>query len=253
MTSAFKILLSNVGYARGINGCLGHHMRYAHRHIFCPEDVQREVMNQLASLIAEEDPDICCLVEIDNGKLTSSNFSQLEALVNKDYAYFDIENKYGKTSLLRSLIFTKGKSNAFIAKANYEHEKVYFDYGVKKLIYKIKIKEGLTLFFAHYSLNKSVREKQILQTDALIESTPGEVIVLGDFNVLSGLQELTPLLEGKELLLMNDAEQPTFTFHKRELVLDLCLCSKEIAQRTELRVIPQPYSDHAALIATVRL
>jgi hypothetical protein len=76
----------------------------------------------------------------------------------------------------------------------------------------------------------------------------GEVIFLGDFNILSGLEEITPLLDHGRFVLLNQQDIPTFFFHKRKLVLDLCVCSRTIGKKAVLKVIPQPYSDHAALI-----
>lgn len=245
-----KILLSNLGYARGINGCLIHHMRYAHRHVLCSELVQRQSLDQLAAIMQYEEPDICCFVEIDKGSFDTRSFNQLEHLLTDDYPYFDVENKYGESSILRTLAFTRGKSNAFIAREPHPFEKVYFDHGTKRLIYKIHFAKEITLFFAHFSLKKAVRQQQLLQTRDLMRDTEGEVIFMGDFNVLSGLEELAPLRD-EGLMLINKPDAPTFTFHMRRLVLDLCLCTPGVAARTSLRIIPQPYSDHAALLAEV--
>ena len=57
--------------------------------------------------------------------------------MNEKYHFFDIENKYGQASRLRSLPFSKGKSNAFLAKQKFDYEKIYFHHGTKRLIYKI--------------------------------------------------------------------------------------------------------------------
>lgn len=247
-----KILMSNLGYARGINGCLTHHIRYAHRHLYCTPLVQAQVLGQLSHIMKAEQPDICCFVEIDKGSFDTSRFNQLDHLLSDDYPYYDVENKYGEGSILRSLAFTRGKSNAFISRTKLAYEKIYFTHGTKRLIYKIELEEGLTLFFAHFSLKKLVRTRQLHQTRDLMHETPGEVIFMGDFNVLTGLNELSPLIKDEGLVLLNNADTPTFTFHMRKLVLDLCLCTPSVAKRTSLRIIPQPYSDHAALFAEVQ-
>lgn len=252
MQPSTKILLSNLGYARGINGCLIHHMRYAHRHVMCSELVQRQSLDQLAAIMEYESPDICCFVEIDSGSFDTRRFNQLAHLLTDDYPYYDVENKYGQGSILRTLAFTRGKSNAFISRKAHPYEKIYFTHGTKRLIYKISIRDELTLFFAHFSLKKAVRQQQLLQTRDLMHDTQGEVIFMGDFNVLTGLDELKPLTHDEGLVLLNQPDAPTFTFHKRKLVLDLCLCTPAIAQHTSLRIIPQPYSDHAALLAEVQ-
>jgi endonuclease/exonuclease/phosphatase family metal-dependent hydrolase len=248
----FKILLSNLGYCRGIDGRLTQHIFYAHRHFYCTPTAQNHSLQQLNALIAREDPDICCFVEIDKGSFTSAGYNQIQALINEKYVFYDIENKYAQASRLRSFFITKGKSLAFIAKRAFSHEKLYFRCGTKRLIYKIDLDETLTLFFAHFSLNKVVREKQILQAGELMRSAVREVIFLGDFNILTGINELDPLLKQGPFVLLNREDIPTFTFHKHRLVLDLCICSKGIAERANLKVVSQPYSDHAALVLEVR-
>lgn len=250
--NSYRILLSNLGYARGIGGQLSHHVLRAHRHFYCSPAVQKQSLRQLSAIIAEEDPDICCFVEIDKGSFTSAGFNQINVLADEKYPYFDIENKYAPGSHLRSFFITKGKSNAFMAKQNFLHEKIYFSHGTKRLIYKISLDAQLTLFFAHLSLNKAVRSRQIIEIKKLMEEVAGEVIFLGDFNVLTGLTELLPLVDQSSFVLLNREEDPTFTFHKRKLVLDLCICSKSLVKRAHLKVIPQPFSDHAALVLDVR-
>ena len=244
------ILMSNLGYARGINGALDSHVRHAHRHIYCSLPVQRDVLRQLSDIIATENPDLCCFVEIDKGSGGAKAFNQMDALINDAYPFFDIENKYRLKSIWRSVAFTRGKSNAFIAKRNYTFEKLYFSHGVKRLVYKIQVEQNLTVFFAHFSLQQRVRTQQLQEVAQLMNGTPGEVAFLGDFNILTGLSELKPLLAHGHVLLNRD-DVHTFHFHKRKLVLDLCICSASLAERATLKIIPQPYSDHAALLLTI--
>lgn len=248
---SYTILMSNLGHAIGINGGLAHHLRYAHRHVYCSPAVQQKSLRQLSTLIEQEDPDICCFVEIDKGSANSANFNQLESILGAHYRHFDIDNKYGQSSRLHRLSFTRGKSNAFMSKQPLAFEKLYFDHGSKRLIYKLRLDENTTLFFAHFSLNKDTRFKQLLHMRELIQHTEGNTILMGDFNVLTGLQELAPLLNENNMVLLNREDRPTFTFHRRKLVLDLCLCSHPLANASELRIIPQPYSDHAALLLKV--
>jgi len=242
------ILMSNLGYLRGIDGRLIQHLLYAHRHFYCSVDIQKRSLQQLIALMEEEDPDLCCFVEIDKGSSTSANFNQIEMLISDKYPFFDIENKYAHDSKLRQLPRSKGKSNAFVAKHNYVFEKMSFEYGTKRLIYRIELRAGLTLFFAHFSLKRQVRAQQLLQLRRMLAETQGEHILLGDFNILTGLGELQPLLRDSEHVLLNKEDVPTFTFHRFVRLLDLCICSKTLASRIELKVIPQPYSDHAALL-----
>jgi endonuclease/exonuclease/phosphatase family metal-dependent hydrolase len=101
-------------------------------------------------------------------------------------------------------------------------------------------------------LNRKVRAQQLQEVRELIDGTPGEAIFLGDFNILGGFKELEPLLHN-DLVLLSSNEQPTFTFHLFRKVLDICICTRNIAPHCHLRVIPQPYSDHAALVLEIDL
>jgi endonuclease/exonuclease/phosphatase family metal-dependent hydrolase len=245
--------MGNLGYLRGIDGTLKQHIAYAHRHFYCTEASQQKCLAQLREIIERETPDICCFVEIDQGSGHSAHMNQLEHIINEQFPYFDVDNKYGEGSRLRSFSLTRGKSNAFISRTKLAFERLSFAHGTKRLVYKITLAEGVTLFFAHFSLKKKVRVLQLQEIRQLIRETGGEVIFLGDFNILDGLQELTPLLQQDQLVLMNREDCPTFTFHRIKKVLDVCICTPGIASRVALRIIPQPYSDHAALLVDVTI
>lgn len=245
------IFMGNLGYLRGINGSLAHHVRYSYRHFYCSRAVQEAALQQLAETIRHQNPNICCFVEIDQGAGHARAFNQLERLASEQYAFFDIENKYGPSSRLRSLALTRGKSNGFLARQKIHYEKIYFTHGTKKLIYKLAITHGITLFFAHFSLKKATRMQQLAQIRNLMQETHGEVILLGDFNILGGFDELLPLLHNSNYVLLNERDTPTFRFHTLRLPLDLCICTKTIAQQAHLTIIPQSYSDHDALVVTI--
>lgn len=246
--SAIRILFSNLGYARGINGALKHHLLYAHRNFYCTATAQNKVLQQLKALLTHENPDLCCFVEIDQGSFSSGGLNQLTTLVNQQYAHAHIANKYSPSSRLSTFFLTKGKSNAYLSKQNYPHQLLYFSHGYKRLIYRIQVEPRLTLFFAHFSLNKLVRAQQLRDMKILMRAETEEVILFGDFNILTGFSELDVLLQDTPYVLLNRPDQPTFTFHRKRLVLDLCICSPGIASRAALKIIPQPYSDHAALL-----
>ncbi|MBY0407869.1 MAG: endonuclease/exonuclease/phosphatase family protein [Rickettsiales bacterium] len=242
--------MGNLGYLRGINGSLVHHIAFAHRYFYCTAGAQAKAVQQLKAIIEREVPDVCCFVEIDQGSGHSAHVNQLEHVVNEHYRYFDIDNKYGADSPLRKFSLTRGKSNAFISRRELPFERLHFTHGTKRLIYKLQLEGELTLFFSHFSLNRKVRHMQLMQIRQLIRDTPGEVIFLGDFNILDGFVELAPLLQD-ELVLMNREDSPTFTFHKSSKVLDICLATPGVAKHIDLRIIPQPYSDHAALLVEI--
>lgn len=247
----YKVLFSNVGYAKGIDGSLGHHIRFFGRHFYSGTSVQQQVLSQLKAIITQEDPDLCCFVEIDSGSLHSARFNQIDALVDESYAFHNVAGKYGEESWLSRALFHKGKSNGFLSKTQLDFNHLYFRNGSKRLIYHVRLPDQISLFFAHFSLDWKVRKLQMEELRAFLAETPGEVIILADFNIWRGFGELAPLLEDESLMVLNKEDEPTFMFHKRKAALDLCLVSKSLADKAKLTIVPQPYSDHAAILLEI--
>lgn len=245
---SYKILFSNIGYGRGIDGSLMGHLRRFHHHFYMPVDAQKQALSQLKNIILCENPDIACFVEIDRGSLYSARFNQLEMILDDVYAFHNIADKYGEDSYWSRMPLHEGKSNAFVSKQELAFEKLFFKSGTKRLIYKVLLPDGVTLFFAHFSLSRATRLKQMHEMRTLVKDVQGPVMILADFNIMGGFVELAPLMEGLDLKILNDESEPTFFFHRRRKVLDLCLCSSTLADRSRLTIIPQPFSDHAALL-----
>lgn len=241
-----KILFSNLGYAKGIGGDLRTHAKRAFRHVYQTQNMQLKVLTQFRAIIEREKPDVCCMVELDQGSLHSSYFNQIKALMCEEYCVHDITGKYGEQSPLSRLPFHRGKSNAFIARQPYAFTHRYFSHGSKRLIYQITLRENLTLFFTHFSLKKHVRQQQFAEIIAFMTETPGEHLLLADFNILNGPGELE-IFYRHGYRLLNKPDEPTFTFHRWRHMLDLCLSSSGVGGGT-LQIIPQPFSDHAALL-----
>lgn len=247
-----KILFSNLGYATGINGTLRQHAGKALRHAFQTKPMQNKILAQFRAMIAQHKPDLCCVVEIDQGSLHSGYFNQMEALKSADYPFFDIADKYGPGSRFSKLPFHEGKSNGFLARQAQTFSHHYFQHGTKRLIYKIALQSDLTLFFAHFSLNAKTRANQFVEMKRMAEQEPGGVIIFGDFNIFTGPHELKHLLEGDFLCLLNTPDIPTFRFYRWQHTLDLCLCSPSLMDGFRLQVIDQPFSDHDALLLEAR-
>jgi endonuclease/exonuclease/phosphatase family metal-dependent hydrolase len=244
-----------MGYAKGIDGSLRQHVGYFGRHFYSAIPVQEQVLSQLKSIIVKEDPDLCCFVEIDRGSIHSAGFNQIEALLDARYAFHDIADKYGRESYLGRLPLHHGKSNALMAKQKLPFERLYFRHGTKRLIYKVLLPPEnmgkIQVYFAHFSLIKSTRMRQFEEVEKIMRGAEGEIILLADFNILEGFKELKPLLKSEELIVMNKEKDFTFNFSGRRLALDLCLCTRTLASRLEIKIIEQPFSDHAALLVNV--
>lgn len=248
----YRVFFSNIGYAKGIDGSLWQHMCRAGRHVYCSVPLQQQVLGQLKTVINTQSPDICCLVEIDRGSFHSAYYNQMDFLLgDKQYPFHDVSDKYGPSNWLSLMPLHRGKSNAFLAKNELPFERLYFASGSKRLIYRIELENGIHLFFAHFSLNRDIRKLQMKELHDIVKKSSGEIMIMADFNIMDGFKELEPLMNGTDLKVMNDADTHTFSFHRYRWTLDLCLCSESLAKRTKLHVIPQPFSDHAALMAEI--
>ena len=246
-----KILFSNIGYARDIDGSLNHHVWRVGRHFYCAVPVQESVLRQLKAIIAAARPDVCCFVEIDEGTGYPYGLNQIEALKDEEYPFHDAAGKYGPGNWLGQMWLHKGKSNGFISRMPLSFERLYFTRGGKRLIYRLTLPGGLHVYFAHFSLSRKTRMFQMEELRARILQEKGEVMILADFNIMGGFQELAPLLQGTDLHVLNEEQHHTFTFFQSKYALDLCICSAALAATTRLHIIPQPFSDHAALLVEI--
>lgn len=245
-----RILFSNLGYARGIDGSLGQHMLRFPRNFYVTKAAQQKTLSAFKALLLEHGPDLCCIVEVDSGSMHSANLNQMTPLLGPDYPFHDIADKYGENSRLGRLPLHQGKSNAFLARREFPFARLYLRHGTKRLIYRLTL-PGFTLFFAHFSLKAPVRALQLAEMRRLVDETPGGAMVLGDFNTMLGFGELKPLVNDGALQILNREDEPTFLFHRKKLALDLCVCTQKLAVRTKVQILPQPFSDHAALLVEV--
>jgi endonuclease/exonuclease/phosphatase family metal-dependent hydrolase len=248
MRQSHTVMMSNIGYARDIDGSLAAHIVKSYRHLWCPPSVQRRVLRQVKETILQQQADICCMLEVETGRPSLLATNQHQLLMDEEYCFGDAENKYLESSRLRQFPFTYGKSNGFIARRDYAYQKLFFRRGTKRLIYRVQLEEGVSLYFTHFSLNAHVRKDQLAELFDLADQSPDDVILMGDFNILGGLDEVIPLLAARDMTLLNQPDISTFIFHHQHMLLDLCICSDALLPRAKLEVIPQDYSDHAALV-----
>ncbi len=247
----YRVFFSNIGYARGIDGTLLQHVKGFHRNFYTSRYHQEKVLSQVRDVIDCCHPDLCCFVEVDQGSWSSAYLNHLDHITDDDYPYMDAADKYGNASYLNYVPFHKGKSNGFLSKHDIDFRHLYLPYGSKRLIYKLHLPNDIALYFLHFSLNRRTRAKQFSYMNCLIKQEKRPTIVMADFNIFAGFKELETLTRGTDLEIMNDEDHHTFLFYNRELALDLCLCSRGLAQKADLDIIDQPFSDHQALLLTL--
>lgn len=246
-----RILVSNLGYARDIDGTLLPHISRGFRHFRTATRIQISSLDAYRAIVQSAQPDLCCMLEIDTGSFTSGWFNQFEYLSDPSYPYRDVCSKYSIDGALSRFILTKGKSNGFMAKRSYAFERLYLSQGSKRLIYRIVLEEGLALFFTHLSLKNNTRSQQLKELRMLADKEAGDVLIAGDFNILAGIDELNIFLGDKQYQLLNNPQQGTFTLFGKHYLLDICVASSRIAAYTKLQIIDQPFSDHDALFIVI--
>jgi endonuclease/exonuclease/phosphatase family metal-dependent hydrolase len=247
----YKVFFSNIGYARGIDGSLWQHVCRANRHLYCSVPLQQEVLQQLKGIIDNEKPDLCCFVELDQGSHHSGGFNQLDFLVDGVYKHFDFADKYGPNSWMGKIPMFRGRSSAFMSQGAVDFKHLYFSLGSKRLIHQVELPAGITLYFTHFSLSAKTRHFQLAEMRKIVQEETGPVIIMADFNIMNGFGELKPLIDGTDLQVLNKETDPTFMLHTYYRTLDLCIVSKSLVDRMSLKIIQQPFSDHAALLAEV--
>ena len=218
--SSFKILLHNIGYSRGLTGGpVTQDMRAMARAVLTPDLVRSELGELMGQYIREESPDVCCLVEVHE----QAGVPEMLA----EYPYADYSNKYGETSMLRKAPFHRYNCNGFFAREEVHFLRHYLRTGRKRLLYELHLPGDVTLFFGHFSLNKTDRNRQFAEVAHLTKERE-RVIVCVDFNIFGGEQELEPFTEQCGLQLATERAVPTHPSQEPSRMLDLFLHSPDI-------------------------
>jgi endonuclease/exonuclease/phosphatase family metal-dependent hydrolase len=244
-----KILLYNIGYTLGLNGSLQDYIFNSHRYLYCPPQVRYQIAEEITQLVKQVDPDICTFLEIsEKGKLLDGYHHLISELEN-EYSFFDMENKYGRKSILRKLAFFHERCNAVLSRQSLEIRKHYLEHGMKKLVFEIDLKDQLSIFIVHFALNKRVRALQLREMEQMIKKRE-KVIVCGDFNIFGGITELDNLIDETGVRVINEPMDYTFPACKPTKTLDLFLCSDNVDVR-QLTVLPSLSSDHLPVLLEI--
>ncbi len=239
----FRILLFNVGYATALDGSVRNYFLRFYRYLYTPREIIRRVRRAIYHLLQKEQPDVCCFVEIHkkHGCMPHPHI----------YTSSDVSNKYGLHSILRRLPFFRDNCNGFFAKGDLPFRKIYFKSGTKKLIYEILLRDDLSLFLMHFSLDRRLRQKQFNELKQIVKSRPN-VILCGDFNIFRGRKEIENLARECNLQIVNSPSEATFPAVNPKMTLDLFLCPRGL--QAHARVIPGiQASDHLPVLLEMQI
>jgi endonuclease/exonuclease/phosphatase family metal-dependent hydrolase len=252
MTAAFKqnkyefmkrrILVYNIAYGTGSTGSVHNRLLTAHRYL----KTNGEHFEKISDFIESSNADIVGLVEADAGSYRTGYHNQIADLAARLKHYHFGSVKYGENSFSRNIPILNKQSNALLTRDLSVESKLHFlSRGMKKLVIEVDI-NNVKVFVVHLSLRKAVRDRQLtLLADLIPSNTP--VIVAGDFNTMSGSEELENFMLETGLINPNRAELPTYPAWKPKKQLDYLLHSREIVP--EYFAVPQvDYSDHLPLI-----
>lgn len=237
-----RLLLYNIRYGTGHK--LGYHLPLPFAGFFKRTSVN---LQRIINFIANVNPDIVALVEVDSGSYRTGYFCQAHTIAEKLGYNYIVENKYNNNSLAQRFPVLKQQCNALLAKQNLESFRFhYFEQGVKRLVIQTDLK-AVAIFIVHLSLKYRHRQNQLEQLHALTQETDKEVIIAGDFNTFWGSRELNLFLAATGLKNANLTNVPSHPSHAPLRQIDFILHSSGI--RIDNFYIPDiRLSDHSPLI-----
>ncbi len=218
-----RFLLYNIRYATGTGSSF--HLPFPYAGYLRPSSEQ---FGKIMDFIAEIDPDVIGLVEVDNGSFRTGRQSQA-ALVAERLGYDYVgEGKYGIGAVASRLPLLKAQGNAILSRMPIiSHRFQYFDEGVKRLIIQA-CTEHLTVFLVHLALTYRKRQYQLERLYRLIRKVQRPVILAGDFNVFRGRREMELFLAATGLSSVNRECIPSHPSAQPFRELDYILHSPEL-------------------------
>lgn len=185
--------------------------------------------SRFAELIGEEEPDVACLLEVDQGSMRTETTGQTERLAqileqNGHRYRARSDPKYGPDKLIGHLPIFRYMANGVLWNGDAAITPHYLPPGTKQLVHRIRM-DDLTIYALHLPMIRHFRRKQL---DGLADLIQGEenVVVCGDFNTYWGRRELTPFLERTGLEIHTPGK--TSPTARPMLTLDLFLASPSL-------------------------
>lgn len=204
-------------------------------------------LGEITDFIADKDPDVVGLIEVDNGSYRHGKKCQVEQIADRLGHFHSYRSKYAENSRWQRIPIYNKQGNAFLAKDTIQNEKFhYFEKGMKKLVIELELEE-VTFFLVHLALSFKVRQRQILHLYDMIKHCDRPHIVAGDFNAFAGEDEIRLFMSASGLKNADIDLQPSYPSKNPKRHLDFILHSPKIRvthfdmPRTEL-------SDHLPLI-----
>lgn len=215
-----------------------------------------ENLEKISKFIQAKEPDIAGLVEVDLGSYRSRKLNQAEEIAKMMGHYHTFKSKYAADSIMHKFPILNKQGNAFVTKDSNNSEKFhFFDKGMKRLVIELEF-EGISIWLVHLALRFKTRHLQLETLHRLLkkrEKNNKPVIVMGDFNIFTGLRELSLFLDATGLKnACDDCPVPTYPSWNPKHQLDFILHSEDISIQ-EITAEPVIYSDHLPLICDINI
>jgi endonuclease/exonuclease/phosphatase family metal-dependent hydrolase len=251
-----KILSCNAGYLLDYDGSLREYALKPHRGLLGSDDAERRATERLADIIADEHPDVVCLLEVDQGSMRTVTEGQVtrlaEMLTERGLDYHArADAKYGDGNVLGNLPVLSHLSNGLLVRDAFDAtiEAHYLDTGPKRLVTEVVLGD-VAVFGVHLAMSGRGRRKQLDEIAAIVAERD-RVVVCGDFNAYDGLEAVEAALGETGLLLHNPGEtvpkRPLDTIVSETRTLDFFLASPDITV-TRCDVIDVQVSDHRPVV-----
>lgn len=204
-------------------------------------------LGRIVEFIESTHPDIAGLIEVDMGSVRAATHNQAEVIANATGLVPAYHNKYARGSINQYLPIVRKQGNAFLTRQTDAIQRFhYFDLGIKRLIIELEM-TGLCLFLVHLSLRYRHRQHQMHHLVSLVRSSRKPVIVAGDFNTLSGSEEIDLFAAAAGLHSANVRNQSSWPSSRPYRQLDFILFSQGI-RMLAFDIPDVRFSDHLPLL-----
>lgn len=252
-----RLIVYNIEYCEGMIGHWWEYLKFW-RLFFPPPQIDKQIVARLKRL----KPDILALVEVDTGSFRAKKdevrFFE-KALHMKSFVE---KVKYPFQSWLKLFHYVpiiNKQANAIIAKEKLSKVRYHvFHEGTKRVVIEatIHVPKKVTLLLAHLALTGKTRNMQIKELTNIVNFIQNPVILMGDFNLFHGIDEIKGLMKKTHLRCKYTMDkesmeltQPTFHPSRR---LDYVLTSKQI-KVTNYKVLNFYFSDHLPLMVDFKV
>ena len=241
-----RLILYNIQYCAGTRGNVGGYLQFW-KMLFPP----RYLDYVMASELKKYNPDIVGLVEVDTGSIRAKK--QNKVTFFKEMLDFEghIERvkyiKKGFSGVFRRMPIIKKQANAILSKQKADHVRYHsLTNGTKRVVIEAVFEKPkkVHVMLVHLALGQKTRKKQLEQLILMVNSIKEPVILMGDFNIFKGLDEIKPLLDSTDLTyFMGKRKAYTQPTIKPTKTLDLILTSDRI-KVNNYEVLDLKFSDH---------